>query len=261
MKNITNWRQATVADIESDNLLDDATLIHVLSYKMFGKEVKSIDKKDQYKRIAKFFQHHIHKKIPIVLHNGISFDIPLVEKILEIDLSDLMVIDTLGLSWHLNPKRPKHGLDSFFEDYGIAKPKILDWESLTYEEYEERCSEDVKINDALWQDLMGRLVDMYTRSKEAIDAGLVGGKRTSPEEAIYLDSLVGISVDEHIDRILTFLNFKMDCAHLQEKTRWKVDVEFLEKSLTELTGLLDEASVELEGVMPKVLQKPRLAAL
>ena len=94
MKNITNWRQATVADIESDNLLDDATLIHVLSYKMFGKEVKSIDKKDQYKRIAKFFQHHIHKKIPIVLHNGISFDIPLVEKILEIDLSDLMVIDT-----------------------------------------------------------------------------------------------------------------------------------------------------------------------
>jgi hypothetical protein len=243
-----------VADIESDNLLDEATLLHVLSYQILGKEVKSIDKTEQARRIVKFFQHHIHKKIPIVFHNGISFDIPLVEKILGIDLSELMVIDTLGLSWHLNPKRKLHGLASFFEDYGIAKPKVTDWEGLTHEEYENRCVEDVRINTALWEDLMERLVDMYTRSKDAIDAGLVGGTRTSPEEVIYLDSLVGLSVDEHIDRILTFLMFKMDCNRLQEKTRWKVDVEFLEESLTELTGLLDIAQVELEAVMPKIAE-------
>ena len=34
MKLITNWRNATVADIEADALLDDATKIHVLSYEM-----------------------------------------------------------------------------------------------------------------------------------------------------------------------------------------------------------------------------------
>lgn len=254
MKKITNWRNATVADIEADNLLDDATLMHVLSYQVFGKEVKSIDKKEQDRRIIKFFRHHIDNGIPIVLHNGISYDIPLVEKLLGIDLSELMVIDTLGLSWHLNPKRPKHGLDSFFDDYGIAKPPVSDWINITYDEAEFRCNSDVKINQALWQDLMGRLVDMYTRSKEAIDAGLVGGKRTSPEEVIYLDSLVGISVDEHIERLLTFVMFKMQCNRLQEKTRWKVDVEYLESSLTGLTGLLEVAQVELEGVMPKVPQ-------
>lgn len=254
MKQIKNWRQATVSDIEADNLLDDATLIHVLSYQMLGKDVKSIGEKDLVRRLTKFFQHHIHKEIPIVYHNGIGYDIPLVEKILGIDLSELMVIDTLGLSWYLNTNRPKHGLDSFFEDYGIAKPIITDWNGLTYDEYKFRCETDVAINKALWDDLSERLVDMYTRSKEAIDAGLVGGKRTSPEEVIYLDSLVGLSVDEHIERILTFLMFKMDCARLQEKTRWKVDVPYLQESLTELTGLLEVAQVELEGVMPKVPQ-------
>lgn len=138
MKQITNWRNATVADIEADNLLDEATLIHVLSYQMVGKGVKSISKRDQKARVVKFFQHHIHKGIPIVFHNGISFDIPLVEKLLGIDLTELMVIDTLGLSWHLNPDRRLHGLDSFFDDYGIAKLEVRQdqWQGLTDEDKE-----------------------------------------------------------------------------------------------------------------------------
>ena len=252
MKTITNWRQATVADIEADNLLDNATLMHVLSYKLAGKPVKSIDKTDQYERIRKFFQYHIDNKIPIVMHNGISYDAPLVEKILGMDLSELMVIDTLGLSWHLNPDRKSHGLDSFFGDYNIAKPPVDDWVNITYEEAEHRCESDVAINLALWEDLASRLEDMYSRSKEAIDNGLVGGKRVDENEEIYIDRLVGISVDEHIDRLLTFIMFKMDCNRLQEKTRWKVDVPFLEESLAELNGLLETAQTELEGVMPKI---------
>lgn len=252
MKPIFNWRKATVADIEADNLLDEATLMHVLSYQMVGGAIKSIDKTNQYERIQKFFQHHIDNEIPIVMHNGISYDVPLVEKILGMDLSKLMLIDTLGLSWYLNFDRKIHGLDSFLEDYGIKKPPVDDWENLTYEEYEERCRADVEINQALWQDLFGRLEEMYTRAKEVIDNGDVGGKRVSEDEEIHLDSLVGLSVDEHINRILTFLNFKMDCARLQEKTQWEVDVPYLDESLEELHDLLEAARIELEGVMPKV---------
>lgn len=150
MKAITNWRKATVGDIESDGLLDMATKLHVLSYQMQDKDVLSFNANSQENRIRAFFQWHIDNSVPVVFHNGIWFDIPLVEKLYGMDLSKLMVIDTLPLSWYLNPNRPKHGLDSFFEDYGIAKPKVDDWEGLSYEEYQNRCQEDVKINKALW---------------------------------------------------------------------------------------------------------------
>lgn len=253
MKTITNWQKATVADIEADNLLKEATLIHVLSYQMEGKDsVNSIDKKNQKERIRKFFQHHIDKGIPIVMHNGIGYDVPLVEKLLGMDLSGLMLIDTLALSWYLNFDRKSHGLDSFHEDYGIEKPKIDDWENLTFEDYRHRGQEDVKINKAMWEDFKQRLVDIYSKSKEAIDADLVGGKRMSDDEVLKIDEYRNQPVESHIDRILTFLMFKMDCARLQEKTRWEVDVPYLEETRKELEAHIEEAKQELESVMPVV---------
>lgn len=252
MKKITNWQAATVADIEADNLLKEATKIHVLSYQMQDKEVKSIDKERQYDRIRKFFQHHIDKGIPLVIHNGIGYDVPLVEKLLGMDLSKLMLIDTLALSWYLNFNRKSHGLDSFRADYGIEKPKIDDWENLTFEDYLFRCQEDVKINTALWEDFKERLAEIYSKSKEAIDSGVVGGKRMYEGEVIKVDEYRDQSVESHIDRLLTFLMFKMDCARLQEKTRWEVDVPYLEETRKELEEHIEESRTELESVMPAV---------
>lgn len=253
MKSIYNWKNATVADAEADDLLKGATKIHVISYQMAGKEeVKSIDKKNQYPRIKRFLNHHIENEIPIVMHNGIGYDVPLMEKILGIDLSKLMLIDTLALSWYLNFDRKAHGLDTFHEDYGIKKPVVDDWENLTYEEYEFRCESDVKINKALWEDFKERMIEIYSHSKQSIDDGLVGGKRVSEEEKIKIDEYVGDSVDEHINRILTFLMFKMDCARLQEKTRWEIDVDLLNTTKDELEDHIETAKAELESVMPKV---------
>ena len=253
MKKITNWRSATVADFEADGLLDEATKLHVMSYQLVNMaSPASFHGTKQIDRIKAYFKYHIEKKIPIVMHSGISYDVPLAEKILGIDLSELMLIDSLALSWYLNPNRPKHGLDSFHADYGIEKPKIDDWENLSYEEYRHRCQEDVKINKALWEDLKARLIDMYTFAQAEINAGHVGGTRMLDGEEIYLDQFVGSTVDEAIDRILTFLMFKMDCARLQEKTRWDVDVELLESSIEELTGEGAKAKAELESVMPVV---------
>lgn len=254
MKQITNWRKATVADIESDGLLDEATKIHVLSYNMLGK-VGDLSGEKESERIKKFFQHHIDSKTPIVMHNGITYDVPLVEKILGIDLSSLMLIDSLSLSWYLNTDRQLHGLDSFFEDYGIAKPKIDDWENLTYEEYAHRCREDVKINTALWEDFKERLTDIYSIVKRCVDSGLVDGKRMSVDEICYIDQYKqSSSVDEYIDRILTFLMFKADCARLKEETKFKVGVEKLDNLIESLGKTIEEAKTELEGVMPPVPQ-------
>jgi len=253
LKKITNWRSATVADFEADGLLDEATKLHVMSYQLVNMaSPASFRGTKQIDRIKAYFKYHIEKKIPIVMHSGISYDIPLAEKLLDIDLSEIMLIDSLALSWYLNPNRPKHGLDSFHADYGIEKPKIDDWENLSYEEYRHRCQEDVKINKALWEDLKARLIDMYTFAQAEINAGHVGGTRMFDGEEIYLDQFVGSSVDEAIDRLLTFLMFKMDCARLQEKTRWDVDVELLESSIEELTEEGAKAKAELESVMPVV---------
>lgn len=252
MKQIFNWQKATVADLEADGLLDTVTKIHVMSLQMQDKDVMSLGTDNECKRIKDCFSYHIDNNIPMVLHNGVSYDIPMVEQVLGIDLSRLMVIDSLALSWYLNFNRKQHGLASFHEDYGIEKPAIDDWENLTFEEYKHRCEEDVKINKALWEDLKGRLVDIYSKAQEQIDSGAVGGKRMYDDEEIYLDQFVGSSGEESINRLLTFLMFKMDCARLQEKTGWDIDEELLDSSIEQLTKEGEEAKAELESVMPKV---------
>lgn len=252
MKSIYNWKQATVADLEADGFLEEATKLHVLGFQMNSKEILTFKGSEEAKRIVKFFEWHIENEIPIVMHNGISFDVPLMERLFGLDLSKLMLIDTLALSWYLNPKRNLHGLGSFHEDYGIAKPEVEDWDDQPYEVYQNRVIEDVKINQALWKDLKQRLIEMYTTVRVEIDSGAVGGKRISEIEVTPIDELKGLSVEEHINRLLTFLMFKMDCARLQEKTRWEVDVEYLKKAEEVLTPIVEETKLALEAVMPHI---------
>lgn len=254
MKPIYNWKLASVADLESDGFLEVATKLHTLGFQMNQKDVMTFNASAESERIVKFFQWHIDNEVPLVMHNGISFDVPLMEKLYGVDLSKLMLIDTLALSWYLSPERNLHGLGSFHEDYGIAKPGVEDWSEQPYEVYENRVREDVKINAALWRDLKCRLIELYTASKTKIDSGEVGGKRLFDGEVIHLDSLVGATVEEHINRLLTFLMFKMDCARLQEKTQWEVDVPKLKETEAKLEVVVNTTKEALELVMPRVPQ-------
>lgn len=261
---------ATVADLEA-NGLDDATVIHILSYHMQQGKVGDI-KGSIKERLINFFNYHIENKIPVVGHRFKWYDIPLCERLLGIDLSGLMVIDTLILSWYLNTDREVHGLDSFHEDYGIKKPKVQNhrWEAPKLEHWntEEghkrrlgrhykimsiRCGDDVKINKALWEDFKERLTDMYAKVKFYVDSGAVDGKRVSVDEVCYIDQYKGSStVDEYVDRILTFLMFKGDTAALREKTKFEVDVKALDDLIEELDTAWSEAKAALEAVMPEV---------
>jgi len=263
LKQIYNWQKATVFDIEGDGLLEDISIFHILSYKMqSGKSGSLLG--NELDRWVKFFNYHIDNEIPVVAHYGIWFDVPAVEKLLKIDLSKLMVIDTVALSWYLNTKRKQHGLDSFFEDYGIKKVEVAEdqwaFKPSNAEEQKEhdalmklRCDDDVRINVALWEDFKGRLLDMYSLVKYQVDAGNVDGTRMSEDEVCYIDRYKRkSSVVEYVDRILTFLMFKCDCARLQEKTRWEVNTNELYKLHDELEEIIVEAKRELESVMPEV---------
>ena len=201
-----------VFDVEANGLLDKATKIHCLSYTSDGKDYKTIfDYSDMRDLILS--QHGL------VGHNIIRYDVPLIEKILGIKIKSRL-FDTLPMSWVLNLNRSKHGLESFGEDFGIPKPQIDDWHNLTDEEYAHRCTEDVKINWCLWQDLLRRFMFLYKNKLE-------------------------------LDKFFRYLEFKMDCAATAEKVGWKLDVELAQKCVADLTKQKADKEAELISVMPK----------
>jgi DNA polymerase III alpha subunit (gram-positive type) len=143
----------TVFDIETNGLLDVLDKIHVLSW--MGSDGK-VHHTHDYDKMRLFFE----REEVLVGHNLIRFDIPAVEKVLGIKVRARLV-DTLALSWYLNHERMKHGLEGYGEEYGVPKPVIKDWDSLTPEEYAHRCNEDVRINYRLWVDLQNKLRRLY----------------------------------------------------------------------------------------------------
>lgn len=154
----------------------------------------------------------------LIGHNIQLFDVPVLEKILGIKVENKLV-DTLALSWYLYPNRPKHGLESWGEIFGIKKPPIEDWENLSIEEYVHRCEEDVKINSMLWEKQLALLNKMY---------------------------------DGNPERLLDYIEFKMDCAREQERVGWKLDVEKTKTTLIELLAQKAEKTEQLKLIMPKV---------
>lgn len=264
MKQIINWKKASVCDIESDGLLDTISKIHIVGIKLYDSEdVLLIDGKD-HARVNKMLDYHIDNQIPIVGHNFIGYDVPAMEIVLGRDLSELMVIDTLYLSYYLNTNHRRHSIEALSADYPEAVEKFQvdegGWENLSWEDAVKRVTPDVQINDIVWQDFILRLTDMYSVTKIELDSGAVGGTRTHEGEEIYIDKLKELPVEGHISRILTFLMFKADCTALQEKTKWEVDVSYLEKSYEELSALVEETKTTLESVMPNrpkyVARKP-----
>ncbi len=182
-------------------------LIHTM-----GKEVHHTH---DYDEMRKFFT----ETEVLVGHNIIRFDIPAVEKVLGIKVK-ARLIDTLALSWYLHHDRLKHGLEWYGVDYGIPKPVIKDWNSLTPQEYAHRCDEDVKINNRLWRDLDTKLNKLYQDPLEK-------------------------------DRLVDYLTFKLDCAREQEDLRWKLDVDKAQEAYDEIIRLKEEKVEQLADAMPK----------
>jgi hypothetical protein len=157
----------------------------------------------------------------LIIHNGKRWDVPNVERLLGIKVV-CNIIDTLFLSWYLEPNRPKHGLDSYGEEAGIPKPPIDDWVGLSIDEYLNRVTEDVKINMYVWKKQLGMLRKLYNNSME------------------------------EINRLIDFLMFHATVAANQEKYGWKLDIPRCEKVLAQLRLDQAEKYKELEASMPKV---------
>jgi DNA polymerase I-like protein with 3'-5' exonuclease and polymerase domains len=219
-----------IFDVESNGLLEEATKIHCLSFvdtKADAPYDNTVITYHDYDDMRDLLRREKH----LLGHNIIRYDIPLLEKILDIKI-DARLYDTLPMSWVMNPSRGKHGLDSFFPDFGIEKPKIDDWENLSRDDYAHRCEADVQITYALWDNLLKRFLTLYKDKKD-------------------------------LDKFFRYLEFKMDCAKEAEQHGWKVNVEFAKECAAKLTELQDQKVAELSEVMPmrklyRVQSKPKV---
>jgi hypothetical protein len=202
-----------VYDCETDGLLDELTKVHVVSWQEVG--TNEVRHTHDYDEMRKFFT----EADVLIAHNQIRFDIPAIERVLDIKVTARLV-DTLGLSWYLNHERPKHGLEGYGEDYGVPKPVIKDWNTLTPEEYAHRCDEDVKINNRLWRDLELKLNKLYQ----------------DPESKW---------------KLIDYLSFKLDCAREQEEMQWKLDVDKAQEAYDKIVTMKEEKVEQLAEAMPR----------
>ena len=209
----------SIFDIETDGLLPTVGKIHCLSYRTYEKGTL-LDKNTLFSEadIRHYFEEQEVVKIG---HNIIAYDLPVLEKIYGIKVSKNKVIDTLGLSWYLYVGRKSHGLESWGEELGVEKPKINDWKNLSCVEYANRCERDVEINELLFLKQIELLKKLYPKHADR-------------------------------QRIINYLNFKMDCLREQEEVKIKIDIPLLEKSLNELENMYNEKYNILKSVMPGV---------
>lgn len=143
-----------VVDSESDGLAYDCTKLHVLSYTRDGETYHSTGDYDDMKAV-------LNSADLIVAHNAIRHDMVVFNRILGVPMDFRKWIDTLALSWALFPERHRHGLADIGVEHGVKKPKIEDWQNLSYQEYAHRCEADCAINWLEWKKQERRLKEIY----------------------------------------------------------------------------------------------------
>jgi hypothetical protein len=200
---------AEVFDLEADGL--HPTKIHCLSV-WRGKPQSTAN----YDNMRSF----LGKAKVLVGHNIYRYDVPVLERLLNVKV-EAKIIDTLALSWYLEPYRLRHGLADYGEEFGVKKPEIEDWNNLSVEEYMHRCNEDVRINHILWERQWKQLLNLYGTEDNAL-------------------------------RFIDYLMFKMKCAADQERYGWKLDVDKVRETMDRLSGERDKKLEELTAAMPLV---------
>ena len=208
-----------VFDLESDNLLEEATKIHC------GVVANLNDD-----RTWKYRPHEIDQLVSqlmkadvLIGHNIISYDLPLIEKLTG-QVFKGKVVDTLVMSRLHKPKRTlpihaknkragPHSLYSWGVRCGRDKPDYDAWEEFD-EDMLHRCSEDVEINKLTFFELMKEVKGQSWR-------------------------------DAHL---LTFELFKN--LHKQEQYGWLVDQPYMDKCVDILTHWIERIDNTIVPLLP-----------
>jgi len=132
-----------IVDIETDSL--NATKVHCI----VAKDVDS-------GRVYSFPPDMIHGfrdwslgVKQFIMHNGLSFDAPVCNRLLGTDIKPSQIVDTLVLSQLFNPIREGHSLKAWGERLGFPKGDVETFEVYTPDML-EYCKQDVNITHKLF---------------------------------------------------------------------------------------------------------------
>jgi len=136
-----------VVDIETDSL--DATIIHCIvacEYETGKEKVWVQDECSQFASWSKMID-------TFIMHNGVSFDAPMLNKFTGSQIKLSQVRDTLIESQIFNPTRDKgHSLESWGDRLDFPKGKLDDFEFYSPEML-DYCKQDVSLTRKVAQEL------------------------------------------------------------------------------------------------------------
>lgn len=212
-----------VADIEADGLLDSATRVWCLAFK----DITTGDTISFGPEEVKEGIDYMDSLDVCIMHNGIGYDWPLLEKLYGYQYKGSKV-DTLVMSRLLDPKRTippncpnrrvgPHSIEAWGWRVGRGKPEHNDWTQFS-EEMLHRCREDVEIQHLVYEALM----------KEA-----KGGNW----------------------RNAFLMSFKLfEVLQKQEQYGWKVDRKYMEECIRTLDRWIDRIDRALEPHLPLLVE-------
>ena len=142
-----NKMNSLVFDIETDDL--DATKIWCMS-------ICDVDTE----HVCSYWGDNLDKGLEelqsadkLIGHNIIGFDIPVIRKLVGVDLSNKKLIDTLAISRLLNPVRDGgHTLESWGGRLGLPKIEFDDYETFSIDMV-KYCERDVLLNKKVYDAL------------------------------------------------------------------------------------------------------------
>ena len=148
-----------VLDIETDSL--DATVIHCIVAKERESGKFHVWKEKECYNYFPLFAKRVNK---FIMHNGISFDAPIVNRLTGTKIKLSQVEDTLILSQLIDPVREDgHSLQAWGKRFDYHKINFKDFDHLS-EEMITYCKRDVDITERVWINLQQDIKNIGRRS-------------------------------------------------------------------------------------------------
>jgi len=149
-----------LADIETNGLNPDT--IHCIVIKDYNTKERWVF--SDMGEFEDWWAPQDHTKLLWVFHNGLGFDVPVINKLTKVTIPEHLVIDTMVVSKLKNYKKHStHSLKELGEKLGVHKGDYEgSWDKLTPDML-DYCIQDVEVLEAIFEDQHSFIYDKMNR--------------------------------------------------------------------------------------------------